>query len=233
MAYESSPPAAEPSAAVISMEYLRGLCHEPIVKEIALASLGNKHAHIQCMFYLPPYSRKYLTPDRVKENAWLTTKLNGFTWDMGEVDYKCLRQSFWKICKPYTDLYSKGSENCKFLSSKIGRKVHDLDKFGCPKLSEIKWKVKFEHSYMLIANRSDFDLHNKAKSCAVVKSVKYATWMSEQPQFAKYSSNPSPLPDHISTAAVSVAEEAAAEAAAALLAGEVHVTASQLVNMKI
>ena len=103
------------------------LTEKNINKELGLFIGGS----LQGFTFCPP---KTFTPN--KQTTWNTRHLhgNGIAWSSGKLDYDKLFAVFYDIKVMNAEVFAKGLEKCRLLSSILGQNVQILDDYGCPKI---------------------------------------------------------------------------------------------------
>ena len=129
------------------------LTEKKICKELGLFIDGS----VQGFSFCPP---KTFTPN--KQTSWNTKHLHGIAWSSGKLDYEKLFDVFYDIKMMNAEVFAKGFEKCRLLSSLLGQNVENLDDYGCPKIQDL---VKTD------------SLLNKTKlHCAERKAKVYGDW---------------------------------------------------------
>ena len=104
------------------------LSEKDIIKELGLFLDGS----VQGISFCPP---KFFKPN--KQTIWNTSHLHGTTWSSGKVDYDKLFAVFYDIKVLNAEVFAKGPENCRLLSSFLGQNVENLDEYGCPQIQDL------------------------------------------------------------------------------------------------
>ena len=95
-----------------------------LIKELRLFI----HGSFQGFSFCPP---KFFKPN--KQTTWNTSHLHGSAWSSGKQDYEKLFAVFYDIKMMNAEVFAKGFEKCRLLSSLLGQNVENLDDYGCPK----------------------------------------------------------------------------------------------------
>ena len=109
---------------VLDME----LTEKNIIKELGLFIDGS----LQGFSFCPP---KTFKPN--KQTSWNTKHLHGIAWSSGKLDYDHLFAVFYDIKVMNAEVFAKGLEKCRLLTSLLGQNVENLDDYGCPKIQEL------------------------------------------------------------------------------------------------
>ena len=99
-----------------------------ISKELGLFIDGS----LQGFSFCPP---KTFKPN--KQTSWNTKHLHGIAWSSGKLDYEKLFAVFHDIKVKNAEVFAKGLEKCRLLSSLLGQNLENLDDYGCPKLQDL------------------------------------------------------------------------------------------------
>jgi hypothetical protein len=159
--------------AVISIQCLRGKDNKPVIKELAVIYYRNGKRHSKFLRFKAPYSEYELPLNVERTNRWIARTLHedthGMSWEAGDIPYENLKKVFFSMVdSDENELCAKGTENCALLSSILGRKVRNLEDYGCPKADDIK--VQVTSPYLFREVRSD----------AARKCIMYEYWLSNQ-----------------------------------------------------
>ena len=90
------------------------LIEKNINKELGLYIDGS----LQGFSFCPP---KTFKPN--KQTTWNTSHLHGIAWSSGKLDYEKLFAVFYDIKVINAEVFAKGLEKCKLLTSLLGRNV--------------------------------------------------------------------------------------------------------------
>ena len=143
------------SCIVIDIE----LTDKNVIKELGLFIDGS----VQGFSFCPP---KTLKPN--KQTTWNTKNLHGLAWSSGKLDYEKLFAVFYDIKLMNAEVFAKGLEKCRLLTSLLGQNVENLDDYGCPKIQDL------EHS---VWNCSSYPFRHKTRlHCAERKAKMYGEW---------------------------------------------------------
>ena len=104
------------------------LTEKNIIKELGLYIDGS----LQGFSFCPPET---LRPN--KQTSWNTKHLHGFAWSSGKFDYDKLFAIFHDIKVMDAEVFPKGLEKCRLLTSLLGQIVKKLDDYGCPKIQDL------------------------------------------------------------------------------------------------
>ena len=90
--------------------------------------------------------------------------------DIGKLDYDKLFAVFYDLKVTVAEVFAKGLEKCRLLTSLIGQKVEKLDDYGCPKIQNL---VKTDSLWIC----SSYPFRHKTKlHCAERKAKVYGEW---------------------------------------------------------
>ena len=99
-----------------------------IIKELGLFIDGS----VQVFSFCPP---KTFKPK--KQTTWNTRHLHGIAWSSGKLEYEKLFAVFYDINVMNAEVFAKGLEKCRPLTSLLGQNVENLDDYGCPKIQDL------------------------------------------------------------------------------------------------
>ena len=100
------------------------LTEKNIIKELGLFIDGS----VQGFSFCPP---KTFKPN--KQTSWNTKHLHGIAWSSGKLDYEKLFAVFYDIKVMNAEVFAKGLEKCRLLTTFLGQNVENLDDYDCPK----------------------------------------------------------------------------------------------------
>ena len=100
------------------------LTEKNIIKELGLFIDGS----VQGLSFCPP---KTFKPN--KQTSWNTKHLHGLAWSSGKLDYEKLFAVFYDIEVMNAEVFAKGLEKCRLLTTFLGQNVENLDDYDCPK----------------------------------------------------------------------------------------------------
>ena len=101
------------------------LTEKNIFKEPGLFIDGS----VQGFSFCPP---KVFKPN--KQTTWNTRNLHGIAWSSGKLDSEKLSAVFYDIKVMNAEVFAKGLEKCRTLTTLFGQNVENLDDYGCPKI---------------------------------------------------------------------------------------------------
>ena len=105
-----------------------------------------------------------------KQTTWNTRHLHGNAWSSGKLDYEKLFAVFYDIKVLNAEVFAKGLEKCRLLTSLRGQGVKNMDDYGCPKIQDV---VKTDSLW----NCSSYPFRHKTKlHCAERKAKVYGDW---------------------------------------------------------
>ena len=137
------------------------LTEKNIIKELGLFIDGS----VQGFSFCPP---KRFKPN--KQTTWNTTHLHGIAWSSGKLDYEKLFAISYDIKVMNAEVFAKGLEKCRLLTTFLGQKVENLDDYGCPKIQDL---VKTNSLW----NCSSYPFRHKTRlHCAERKEKVYGDW---------------------------------------------------------
>ena len=119
------------------------LTEKNINKKLGLFDDGS----VQGFSFCPP---KTFKPN--KQTAWNTRHLHGIAWSSGKPNYEKLFAVFYDIKVMNAEVFAKGLEKCRLLTSLLGQNGENLDDYGCPKIQDL---VKTDSSYSALVTLSD------------------------------------------------------------------------------
>ena len=132
-----------------------------IIKELGLFIDGS----IQGFSFCPP---KTFKPN--KQTTWNTRHLHGIAWSSGKLEYEKLFTVFYDIKLMNAEVFAKGLEKCRLLTTFLGQNVESLDDYGCPKIQDL---VKTDSLWIC----STYPFRQKTRlNCAERKAKVYGDW---------------------------------------------------------
>ena len=137
------------------------LTDKNVIKELGLFIDGS----VQGFSFCPP---KTFKPN--KQTSWNTKHLLGIAWSSGKLDYEKLFAVFYDRKVMNAQVFAKGFEKCRLLSTLLGQNVEFLDDYGCPKIQDL---VKMDSSWIC----SCYTFRHKTRlHCAERKAKLYGEW---------------------------------------------------------
>ena len=137
------------------------LTEKNVIKELGLFIDGS----LQGFSFCPP---KTFKPN--KQTTWNTSHLHGIAWSSRKLDYEKLSAAFYDIKIMNAEVFAKGLEKFRLLTTLLGQNIENLDDYGCPK---IQYLVKTESSWIC----SSYSFRHKTRlHCAERKAKVYAEW---------------------------------------------------------
>ena len=134
------------------------LTEENIIKELGLFIDGS----VQGFSFCPPKS--------FKPTTWNTRHLHGIAWSSGKLDYEKLFAVFYDIKLMNAEVFAKGLEKCRLLTSLLGQNVENLDDYGCLKIQDL---VETDSLW----NCCSYPFRHKTKlHCAERKAKVFGDW---------------------------------------------------------
>lgn len=138
------------SKIVLDIQCFKSNLNSYIIKEITAISLESGiilFHHIVC----PPYDRKLLSQDKLRESYWLTKYFHGLEWYYGDVPYDVILEKIRDLFSSNSSsteqstttttaaVLVKGCEKTEFIKSIVPDccKVIDLDSLGCQSLESL------------------------------------------------------------------------------------------------
>ena len=137
------------------------LTDENIIKELGLFFDGS----VQGFSFCPP---KTFKPN--KQTTWNTRHLHRTAWRSGKLRYEKLFAVFYDIKVMNAEVFAKGLEKCRLLTSFFVQNVEKLDDYGCPKIQDL---VKTD-SLWICSNYSF--RHKTSLHCAEREAKMYGEW---------------------------------------------------------
>ena len=105
----------------------RELTEKNIFKELGLFIDGSLQRFSLC-------PQKTFEPN--KQSTWNTSHVYGIAWGSGKLDYEKLFACFCDINVMNAEVFAKGLEKCRLLTTILGHNVENLDDYGCPKIQD-------------------------------------------------------------------------------------------------
>ena len=137
------------------------LTDKNVIKELGLFIDGPVRGFSFC----PPKTFK-----TNKQTSWNTKHLHGIAWSSGKLDYEKLFAVFYDIKLMNAEVFAKGFEKCRLLSTLPGQNVENLDDYGCPKIQDL---VRTDRLW--ICSSYPFR-HRTRHHCAERKAKVYGEW---------------------------------------------------------
>ena len=139
------------------------LIDKNVIKEVGLFIDGS----VQGFSFCPP---KTFKPN--KQTSWNTKHLYGIAWSSGKLDYDKLFAVFYDIKVTNAEVFAKGLEKCRLLTTFLGQNVENLDDCGCPKIQDLVTNSSWMCSSYPFRHRTR--LH-----CAERKAKVYGDWVMQ------------------------------------------------------
>ena len=137
------------------------LTEKNIIKELGLFI----DVSVQDFSFCPPK-----TFNSNKKRTWNTRHLHGIAWSSGKLEYEKLFAVFYDIKVMDAEVFAKGLEKCRLLTSLFGQNVEKLDDYGCPKIQDL---VKTGSLWIC----SNYPFRHKTRLyCAKRKAKVYGEW---------------------------------------------------------
>ena len=137
------------------------LTEKNTIKELGLFIDGS----VQGFSFCPPKSFK---PN--KQTTWNTSHLHGIAWSSGKLDYEKLFAVVYDIKVMNAEVFAKGLEKCRLLTTFLGQNVENLDDYGCPETQDL---VKRDSSL----NCSSYPFPHKTRLHSAERKAKvYGEW---------------------------------------------------------
>ena len=137
------------------------LTEKNIIKELGLFIDGS----VQGFSFCPP---KIFKPN--KQTSWNTKHLHGIACGSGKLDYEKLLAVFYDIKVMNAEVFAKGLEKCRLLTTFLGQNVEKLDDYDCPKIQDL---VKTDSLWIC----SSYAFRHKTRlHCAERKAKVYGEW---------------------------------------------------------
>ena len=137
------------------------LTDKNIIKELGLFIDGS----VQGFSFCPP---KTFKPN--EQTSWNTKHLHGIAWSSGKLDYDKLLAVFHDVKVMNAEVFAKGLEKCRLLTTFLGQNVENSDDYDCPKIQDL---VKTESLW--ICSNYPFR-HKRRLLCAERKAKVYGEW---------------------------------------------------------
>ena len=112
--------------------------------------------------------RKTFTPN--KQTKWNTNHLHGIAWCSRRLEYEKLFTVFYDIRVMNAEVFAKGLEKCRMLTTFLGQNVEILDDYSCPKCQSL---VKTDSLW----NCSSYPFRHKPRLHSAERKTKvYGEW---------------------------------------------------------
>lgn len=103
-----------------------------IIKEISAVNLDTGSLifhHVVC----PPFDRRLLTADKLRESYWVMRHYHGLEWDFGDIPYHVLLQKLKIAFNSDTTIFVKGQEKAHYLKSVLPHQciIVNLESLDC------------------------------------------------------------------------------------------------------
>ena len=137
------------------------LTEKNILRELGFFIDGS----LQGFSFCPPKTSK---PN--EQTSWNTKHLHAIAWSSRKLDYEKLFAVFYDIKVMNAEVFAKGLEKCRLLTSLLGRNLEVLDDYGCPKIQDL---VKTDSLWIC----STYPFQHKTRlHCAERKAKVYGEW---------------------------------------------------------
>ena len=137
------------------------LTEKNLIKELGFSIDGS----VQGLSFCPP---KTFKPNQ--QTTRNTRRLHGIACSSGKQDYEKLFAVFYDIKEMNAEVFAKGLEKCRLLTSLLGQNVENFDDCGCPKIQDI---VKTDNLW----NCSSYSFRLKTRlHCTERKAKVYGDW---------------------------------------------------------
>ena len=137
------------------------LSEKNTIKELGLFIDGS----VQGFSFCPP---KTFKPN--KQTAWSTRHLHGIAWSSGKLEYEKLFAVFYDIKVMNAEIFAKGLEKSRLLTTFLGQNVENLDDYDCPKIQDL---VKTDSLWICFS----YPFRHKTRlHCALRKAKVYGEW---------------------------------------------------------
>ena len=104
-----------------------------------------------------------------KQTTWNTSHLHGIAWSSGKQDNETFFAVFYDIKVMKAEVFAKGLEKCRLLTTLLGQNVEILGDYGCPKIQGL---VKTDSSWIC----SSYPFRQTRLHCAERKAKVYGEW---------------------------------------------------------
>ena len=105
-----------------------------------------------------------------KQTTWNTRHLHGLARSSGKLEYEKLFAVFYDIKLMNAEVFAKGLEKCRLLTTFLGQNVKNLDDYGCPRIQDV---VKMDSLW----NCPSYAFRHKTRPhCAERKAKVYGEW---------------------------------------------------------
>ena len=132
-----------------------------IIEELGLFLDGSVQGFSFC-------SPKTFKPN--KQTTWNTRHLHGIAWSSGKLDYEKPFAVSYDIKVMNAEVFAKGLEKCRLLTTFLGQNIENLDDYGCPKIQDL---VKMDSLWACFS----YPFRHKTRlPCAERKAKVYGEW---------------------------------------------------------
>ena len=105
-----------------------------------------------------------------KYTTWNTSHLHGIAWSSRKLDYEKLFDIFYDIKVMNAEVFAKGLEKCRLLTTLLGQNVQKMDDYGCPKTQDLIQKDS-------LGKCSSYIFRHKTRlHCVERKAKVYGEW---------------------------------------------------------
>lgn len=167
---------------VLDIQCFKDNVNNFIVKEVACLDIdtGTLLFH---HIVKPPYERKLLLPEKVRECSWLTNNFHGLDWHDGDILYTDALDAIKRVLRNSLTVYVKCDQKMKFINSLISEycDVVNLEVRGCPSLKLLNILYK---SDTLRCNNHKYTDH----TCSLSNVVNLRKWYTQHLQYELWSS---------------------------------------------
>lgn len=120
------------SSAILDIQCFKDNNNCFIIKEISAINVQSGSLllhHVVC----PPYDRRLLNAEKLRESYWLSKYYHGLEWSQGDIPYPVLLQKLKLIFSSFATIFVKGQEKVKYLKHILPGQcnVVDLEPLNC------------------------------------------------------------------------------------------------------
>jgi len=152
-------------ATIVDIEFLYESKKKKFPKELCIYHLDSNQ--IQNVIISSPMS-SITNPAAIVQNRYVTQHLHFIDHSAGFTSQETAIDLLKSACHG-REVYVKGSEKARVLSNILAQTVFDLDKIGCPKVSDL---------YNISATGCIHPMHTgEFLHCSQVKCIKFGTWL--------------------------------------------------------
>lgn len=158
---------------IFDIQFLRDKNRKLIAKEIAVTSIqGNITGH---WLIKSQHNFENLPNHLMVSNNFFTTQIHGIEWWEGDILIEQLKSHIYDLTKNAKLIYTRGSDNVKFLESLLCRHVIDFAIYHAPSFSQLR-EIYSDENIVCTTHACQKKLDNILEICALNKVKLLKHW---------------------------------------------------------